>query len=257
MFLIWGERVTNRKIGHVAEYCQDCDKITRFSLVRKGLASHLFFISVSKGQLIDNCGICQECFNEYQIVPMEYASMKKKRDKMDIEQLILETNPKLAHVNKSSQGEYERESAIRAPFLNCSRAITNYNQQGGAIDWIGVLALLIFPFVLLSSLYVVFNHFSDKYIPYGAGFTVIGCIVGLSYILANKSKRYFNRELYPVMLERLKALNPKREELEFCLAGLKKYSYPVAGVVSSDKILRDVNESSTDFSTSTPQGLGV
>ena len=48
--------------------------------------------------------------------------------------------------------------------------------------------------------------------------------------------RYFRRELEPDILDALRAVNPRPDELEACLKIIKKYEYRVAEFLSVNRL---------------------
>ena len=78
MFIVWGRKLVYRKLGHVADFCPICRKPRPFALQRIGSAGHVYYVSVSQGELVGFERTCLKCHTVYNAEPTHYAKVVPK-----------------------------------------------------------------------------------------------------------------------------------------------------------------------------------
>ena len=72
--IIWGRKITRRKLGFIADFCAICRTPKPFALERVGSAGHLYFVSFGKGKLVGFERTCTECATSFAAEEATYAS---------------------------------------------------------------------------------------------------------------------------------------------------------------------------------------
>lgn len=78
MFFVWGKKHVYRKMGFVADFCPLCRKDSSFRLDRVGLAGHVYYISLGKGELVGYARTCINCKTVLNGNPDLYREVSKK-----------------------------------------------------------------------------------------------------------------------------------------------------------------------------------
>ena len=231
MIFIWGKKHTYKKLGFVADFCPICRTVTTFRLDRVGLAGHVYYISFGKGELVGYTKTCMECKTALNGNPDLYREISKQP--LALAQLLQSTFPNLQthHAERLALEQAIRHSPASIP------AETRY-------------ALLKEPFVLLNP--VIEKRYSstqiDKYTALtflaAAGLVPLVTSLGekiapthqeeviLGYMLAGlvavaiqgflQNTRFFEEEIFPVLLTTLKPLKPTAEEITAVMGEMKK-----------------------------------
>lgn len=82
MFIFWGTHKKETKFGHVAEFCPVCRKITPFSVSGISMVSHLYGVSMGKGQMLGHTGTCAICGTMMGVNATDYNSSVRNRRRM-------------------------------------------------------------------------------------------------------------------------------------------------------------------------------
>ena len=113
MFIVWGTKRVERKLGMVADFCPICREVRAFQLIRVGLASHVYYVSFGEGKLAGHVIRCHECGVRLKADHARYATTEKD-SRVDLEVLVRDTFPKLREV---CAARLEMETRIRqTPF---------------------------------------------------------------------------------------------------------------------------------------------
>lgn len=129
--IIWGKKYVHTRLGYVADFCPLCREVRAFELKRVGLAGHIYYISLSDGDLVGHERRCSVCGIQLSAKPELYARPSKKS--RTLRELIALTFPNIA---THYAGRFALEKAIRDSFAKIPRDDR--------------LALLKEPFSLLS-----------------------------------------------------------------------------------------------------------
>src|SRR6266568_2414364 len=97
MFIVWGKKRVERNQGLVADFCPICREVRAFQLMRVGVASHVYYMSLGEGKLAGHIIRCNECRVQLAVDPTRYASTEKD-PQIGLEVLVRDTFPKLREV---------------------------------------------------------------------------------------------------------------------------------------------------------------
>lgn len=257
MFIIWGSKKVQRKLGFVAEACPRCLGVRSVKVSRLGMASHVYYLPLGRGQMLGFAGECQACSGVFDVQPMDYASFEKSK-KASLEQLIGTTNPKLHPDNEPAMASFKRMVALRDPLLRVNKVLDERYGQGTALDlrsglaFLATFAVPIAIGVCKSSLPV-----SDGMKALIGDFALTLFVVGLiaSFVLLYRApKRFFTTQLLPEIVRELRPLHPRHDELQSCLSSLKKYGYRITGFVKAESLVASVQGSTGTLQPSAELG---
>ena len=113
---IWGKKYVYKRLGYVADFCPLCREVRAFELKRVGLAGHIYYISLTEGELAGHEMRCTGCDTEYNAKPEIYA--RPSKELRTLRELIPLTFPNLA---THHAGRLALEKAIRDPFAKVSQ----------------------------------------------------------------------------------------------------------------------------------------
>jgi len=240
VFLIWGEQNTEKKLGYVAEYCATCRDVRTVKVLRVGRAPHLYYLPLGQGRLLGYDGVCRKCELRFGVEITDYPALEQDKD-ADLVALVRKTNPKLLAGNDAALAAWRRMNEVREPFVRYNHNLIQRYVSRSRFDLLAVLALtgsFVAPvaFVLLAAR-LPLPRSADPWL----GLAMIGIFfAGLawtSWLTHTAPRRYFRKNLEASMLEDLRQLAPRHEELEACLAALREHEYPIAAAVSVERLM--------------------
>ena len=94
MFIVWGKKRIERKQGMVADFCPICREVRAFTLIRVGLADHIYYVSFGQGKLAGHIIRCDTCGVALRADPTRFATAEKD-PRIELETLIRQTFPRL------------------------------------------------------------------------------------------------------------------------------------------------------------------
>lgn len=251
MFIVWGKKRVERKAGHVADFCQVCRCARTFRLTRVGMAGHLYYISVSEGELLGFHRTCDTCGTVYGADPAHYVTTSSRRD--TLEALTAATQPRL---NEAWADRLALEAQIRT-----SAALLPADQRAGLIRE---------PFVLLSP--QVESQYGSTHVDKEVGLAVVGAIallmllppavrlvlpddaepavltalaVGVMLVLWQMfmvNGRFLRRQVIPALARALRPLRPTHAELDAALAELKQHGHKIGTKVKVADLAAQIGE---------------
>ncbi len=229
MFIIWGKKRVDRRAGFVADFCPICRKIGFFELTRIGMAGHVYYISVGQGQLVGHSIKCLACETSLSTDARHYAGFAKRKP-TDLAELISQTNPEIAKVNKARLDLEETvarsprliDANIRAALLNEPFEILNAEVEarfakGTTFDLHSGVSLTVS--ILLFILAISFLAGAES----GQNAEKIGVILmviagaGLVNTLVQfhlGKGRFVRKKIIPKLAMTLEPLSPTQEELD-------------------------------------------
>jgi hypothetical protein len=240
VFLIWGEQNTEKKLGYVAEYCATCRDVRTVKLLRVGRTSHIYYLPLGQGRLLGYDGVCRKCELRFGVEITDYPALEEDKN-AELIPLVQKTNPKLLAGNDEALSAWQRMNEVREPFVRYNQNLLQRFAGGNRYDGPAMLALagsFVVPvcFAMLASM-LALPKSADGWI----GLTFIGLFFGGLYwtsrLTRSAPRRFFRARLEESLLTDLRALHPRRDELEACLAALREHEYPIAAAVSTDRVL--------------------
>lgn len=241
--LIWGTKQTARTVGFVAEMCPRCRTVRPMKVRRLGMVSHLFYVPLGFGNLIEFAGECQQCSGTFDIQPIQYPALEHKNT-LSLDELIAKTNPKLQAGNTEALSASQRFALISDPFVRFSHSLNDRYARGSRTDrptGLTLLATFVVPIVLISFVSWI-----------GLAMEIRSVVISLSLLLfllgiiatvvvqAGEPKRFFKRQIQPELARALKPLNPSQTELDNCFVLLKKYGYRIRKYITTESLIQDI-----------------
>lgn len=232
MFIVWGKKIVNRKLGFVGDFCPICRGPRAFELRRIGSASHVYYISFGEGELVGYERVCQDCGTALQAEPGTYASISKVC--APVPELVKQTFPTMSEALQERLAleervqhapallsQEERRALIRSPFVLLSPKVekrfsssTHVDKEVG-MSLLAALLLLMFGPALAAA---VAPDSSDIAVLMSLAIGVV--LVG--WQMALSGRRFMRRQVVPVLARALRPLRPTEEELKTALSELKQ-----------------------------------
>lgn len=246
MVVISGRKNVYRKLGYVADFCPICRTAQAFLLRRIGRASHLYFISVGKGELAGYERLCQACATPFPTEAKKYkqiattcaplpelrASTFPDLEAAWQERLALEARIRNAPLLLSAE---DRRELILAPFLLLAPKVERcYSSavmdRAAALGTLAALALTIAGWTLTPRL------FPDTQLPTGMAFFFLGLALFTWQMLAAKA-RLMRREVLPALARALRPLVPGERELQAAFATVRSAGHKMGGKLRLPELL--------------------
>lgn len=230
MFIVLGRKLVYRKLGHVADFCPICRKPRPFALQRIGSAGHVYYVSVSQGELVGFERTCLKCHTVYNAEPTHYAKVAPKL--LPWNDMVRQTFPNLHEAwadrlaleqqvrdNPHTLSAQDRHALIRNPFLLLSPKVekqfasTHMDKEVG-FALLGAVALL-----------VTVPAIAHVIAPDEGGLGVLVALgLGIALVvwqMAMTGGRFMRRQVVPVLAQCLQPLQPTPGELQAVMAELK------------------------------------
>lgn len=247
MFVVWGRRITRKRLGYVADFCPVCRVQRAFELQAVRSTRHVYYLSLSRGQIVGYERKCRECGTSFKANAAAYTSVSKTcqpleelkqltfptLDAATQEQLQLEERIRRQRLSSS-----ERHALIKAPFLFLSpkveRRFSSTHIDGG----VG-LALIAAIALLLGA------PLAGKLLPdSGVIVFVIALAIGLALVIwqvVESGSRFMRKEIVPVLAKSLEPLRPTSEELQAVLGELKQVKQKIGRKLKASELIDRMN----------------
>lgn len=249
MFIVWGKKLVYRKLGHVADFCPICRKPRPFVLRRLGSAGHVYYVTVSQGELVGYERTCARCDTSFNAEPTQYAAVAPKpaplpelarhtfpnleqtwKERLDLERQ-LRRDPHALHAD-------DRKALIRSPFFLLSPKVekrfasTHFDKEVGFAA-LGALGLMVAGPAIVR-----------KVSPDAAEMAVLVCMaLGVLLVLAQMALaggRFMRREVVPLLAQCLRPLQPTPGELQGVVAELKTLRHKMAGKLKLPDLIAQI-----------------
>jgi hypothetical protein len=256
MIFIWGRQVVERKKGWVADYCPKCGDIQSFKLFRMGMASHVFFISVSEGDLVGYVGTCNCCGHTMEVDATRYQAVQEEKPS-SLESLIAKTFPSVRAFYDDSFGaqngqetaelirqQTDREQMIMAPFRQLTPMVeARFGRESGKFDFESGLGCLGTIVLAVSALLVILLMNFSKFRQFILALLAVLVPLGMIYTVVQMAlvdRRFVARKVLPPLAVALQPLAPTRAELADCLAKLKNLNMKIGHKVNVDALWAEI-----------------
>lgn len=249
MFIVWGKKLVYRKLGHVADFCPICRKPRAFVLRRLGSAGHLYYITVSQGELVGYDRTCVQCGTSFNAEPTQYAAVAPKpaplpelarqtfpdleqawKERLDLERQLRQ-DPRALHAD-------DRKALIRSPFLLLSPKVEKRFASTHFDKEVGITALVALGLMIAGPALV------RKVAPDSAELAVL-VFMALGVLLvivqmALAGGRFMRREVVPVLAKCLRPLQPTPGELQTVMAELKTLRHKMASKLQLAELIAQI-----------------
>ena len=249
MFIVWGKKLVYHKLGHVADFCPICRKPRAFVLRRIGSAGHLYYVTVSQGELVGYERTCVQCGTAFNAEPTHYATAAPKplalpelarqtfpdleqawKDRLDLERQ-LRRDPHALHAD-------DRKALIRSPFLLLSPKVEKRFASTHFDKEVGIAALVALGLMMAGPALV------RKVAPDSADLAVLVCMaLGVVLVIvqiALAGGRFMRREVLPVLAKCLRPLQPTPGELQAVMAELKTLRHKMATKLTLPELVAQI-----------------
>jgi hypothetical protein len=263
MFIVWGTKRVERKLGMVADFCPICREVRAFQLIRIGLASHVYYVSFGEGKLAGHVIRCHECGVRLKADRARYAATEKD-SRIDLEVLVRDTFPKLREVCAArlevetrirqtpfSLSADERKYFLMEPFALLNPLVeqrfansTEMDKQSG----LGCLGTVVVGGGLLFASLAYHGPIQDKILLLAAILFGIGTVYTFVQLHLGP-RRFFTAQVLPPLVKALKPLKPAREDVAACIDRCKTQSLKISKVAKLDVVWARLERSLAGFDT--------
>ena len=250
MTVIWGKRKVETELGYVADFCPICREIRELKVSRVGIANHIYFISIGKGNLAGHLGRCMQCGTKIPVDAMKYETFEEGSNTA-LETLVQNTFPNLRSVYAERldiEERLKRQEPVslpnRAKWLmepfeylipeveaKFANATMDKESNMGCISTVLLLIILCSGALMFEE-----SALARDSMIIGMGLVAI---VGLIYTIIQimlAPHRYIQRNIVPRLSQALNPLNPSRQELQKCIATKKVKGSRLGKNVDEEKL---------------------
>ena len=258
MFIVWGKKRTEKRLGYVAEFCPICRTIQPFSFTRIGLVSHIYYVGIGKNRLVEHAGRCERCHTSRAVNAERYANKASSVRSVDIlaeatfpniretyaERLKLEGQ--LASAPGSLRPEV-RPALLLEPFRYLARNVeeicggdTKFDRQSG-FGCVGTIVAVAALFFLGQVIYE--GKESPDWLLWG----LLGLLgAGSVYTLVQLGlgpRRQLRRQVWPALARALKPLDPTEQELGNCLKQMTEMDLRIGKKITAAQLRAAIQQS--------------
>jgi hypothetical protein len=249
MFIIWGKKQKRFPEGYIANWCSVCHDIREFKVTRIHLASHVYYISFSKGEPVGHTFACQHCGAEhYRNIDQAFHTASESKP---LDLLIEETNPNCMEIwhedvalsEKMRQRPQELTAAERQHLLIQPLYHLSYlaEKQGSNITLTGLLTgagAIVLGAAISGLLIPLVDH------PLWAAGITGGSIAGLLYLSVSYNRnRFMRREVYARLKPLYLALQPSEAEINQTKITLKPTKLKIGDWLNARALLKFLSDS--------------
>lgn len=245
MFIVWGKRVTRKKVGYVADFCPMCRDAQTFLLKEVRVYSHVYYIPTSTSALHGYERTCQGCTLPLSGAPRQYVAAPKKPAHVDDilarsfpafdevygERLKIEESLRLA---PDSLPVSVRRALIQQPFLVLAPLVEARARQT-SFDAIATAALLGGLLLAIGGGLAASNLPQDYAGP-AVGACALGGLALIIWGMASTARRYARGKLAPQIAKTLRPLRPSDKELSTTLAELKQKGHRIGKILKPQHV---------------------
>jgi len=236
-----GTKITERKLGWVADFCPICRLPRAFQFWRLGEATTLYGVAMTEGALVGLRIDCAECGSAFDTTADRNTAIEPQRPE-DFSYLVFKTFPTMPETmaerfgveerlrrNPKNLTAEERTQLLVEPFVVLN-AMVQRRESEVRLDppsAIGCAATLLLLIAAVCLWHLVPWRFQDEFVLGAIGLLTLGMLYTfLQLHLA--PKRYLQRVVVPNLVKALTPLAPEREELQAVLDVGRKEKRPLA-----------------------------
>ena len=246
MFIFWGTKRVQKKLGYVADFCPICRGPQAFRLTRISMAGHVYGVSLSSGKLVGFERLCLNCKTVLDAEHENYTSIAKAfplervTESGQISELIRLSNPQLeqryAHRlelerelrrgNLPADGELRRR-LIKEPFVILAQNVEREFAET-RIDLpllLTVIGAILAPVGLFWLLDTTLTGEARELLPV---FLALVCLCGLIVVMVQGylvKNRHLRKHFYPKLARSLAPLRPQSPELAAALSEIRQLGF--------------------------------
>lgn len=245
MIFVWGRKPVYSHAGYVADYCPVCRAARAFSVQRIGMAWHLYYITISKGELAGYQRTCCDCG---MVLPLEVSHYSQlSAEQLPLLQLEQTTNPHLsvrhadalaaaARLREAPQllDEAERRRQLDAALRLQADAFDAYDKVVH-LDlevWLSIAGAFVFCGVVLATL----RQRAPENLDTGFIIAFFLSLGGVAWQLSQMGERFLQRHILPKLARALAPLQPSPAEIDEGFERLREQGRKLAGKIDSVRV---------------------
>ncbi|WP_133816569.1 hypothetical protein [Tahibacter aquaticus] len=246
MFIFWGTKRVQKRLGYVADFCPLCRSPRAFRLSRIGMAGHVYGVSVGGGKLAGFERFCLTCktvlgaeHEAYSNIAKDYP-LERVPESNQISHLIRATNPELAE-RYARRLELEqdlrrgnavidtatRKHLIKEPFLILAPAVERAFESTH-ID-LPLLLTIAAAIAVPIGAFWLFDLFlvgdAKELMPMFLAAIGLASFVAVLVQGHLAKNRFLRRHFYPKLAQALVPLRPQPAELAMVLSELRQLGF--------------------------------
>lgn len=245
MIFVWGRKPVYTHAGYVADYCPVCRAARAFAVQRIGMAWHLYYITISKGELAGYQRTCCDCG---MVLPMEVGHYSQlSAEQLPLVQLEQTTNPHLSirHADALATAARLREAPLLLDEAERRRQIdAALRLQADALDeyemttrldrevWWSIAAAFAFCTAVLAAL----RQQAPENLDTGFVIAFFLSLGGVAWQLSQMGERFLQREILPKLARSLAPLQPARSELDEAFERMREQGRKLARRIDSARV---------------------
>jgi hypothetical protein len=245
MIFVWGRKAVYTHAGYVADFCPVCRAARAFSVQRIGMAWHVYYITVSKGELAGYQRTCCDCG---MVLPMEAGHYKQlSAEQLPLVQLEQATNPHLSirHADALAAAARLREAPLLLDESERRRQVdAALRLQADALDefeaatrldrevWWTIGGAFAFCTVVLAAL----RQQAPENMDTGFIIAFFLSLGAVAWQLSQMGERFLRRDILPKLARSLAPLQPSAAELEEGFERMREQGRKLAKRVDSARV---------------------
>ena len=253
MIFIWGNRRTERALGHIADYCPICRDLRAFRMIRVGLVGHVYYISLGSGKETGREMQCQECAVTLSADSARYAAIEKKLP-LHLADLVQTTFPNVHAVRGEQLAQNaEMRSALRSlspeqratfliePFRILSSAVERLYAATRADKpaTLGCLTTALLTIGILAAAIYLQETVSEAVLIALATVVCVGGVYSLVQ-MGLAPGRFLRAQTIPQLACALDPLQPTENELKECLQRCRAIDWKIGSKIKPRHILAEI-----------------
>lgn len=256
MFIVWGTKRVDAKLGYAADFCYVCRDVRPFSIFRVGMASHLYFVTAGPGKVAGHFRECTHCHCRLNAAPDNYLEVLTRPGGVTMSTLIAKTFPNVRNFyakrlelestlkkNPASLDQQTRAQLLAEPF-QLMAPVVDARFAKTHLDFT-MAGIFIAAFVLCIVIANVIRHFYPDQID-AIPMLVLPILAaggGGMIIQSLRSGRSYMREsIYPAMSLALRPLQPQEAELKTLAGNILKKSTKFKRKLNLHELMKFVNQ---------------
>lgn len=261
MFIYWGKKAVRRYLGFAADFCPIERSFQPFSVFSIGVASHVYGVSLSSGQIIGYEIVCRKCSTTAPLRSLPYAMLSDKE--LSLSELISQTYPQIHDTYRSRLKLEEmirqnpadlprnaRDVLIRESFEELDHDAGKIKADLYIDHTRGLVCAGILGIITISICMAVYmtEPYSTPAAWTAASFIFMGMVYAL-FLHATGPMKAFRKLVLPRLVRALSPLDPAKDELQSCFQNLKTMGARITGFMKPDEIHANIQSSRNHSST--------
>ncbi|WP_028103169.1 hypothetical protein [Pseudoduganella violaceinigra] len=245
MIFVWGRKAVYSPAGYVADFCPVCRAARAFSVQRIGMAWHVYYITLSKGELAGYQRTCCDCG---MALPMEAGHYSRLSvEQLPLAQLEQATNPHLSlrHADALAAAARLREAPLLLDESERRRQLdAALRLQADALDeyeattrldkevWWSIGAAFAFCAAVLT----VLRQQAPQNMDTGFIIAFFLSLGAVAWQLSQMGERFLQRSILPKLARSLAPLQPSQTELDEAFQRMGEQERKLAKRIDSARV---------------------